>query len=83
MCTCLCVCQFACALHVQFTSNLHYWDYFSANQPGAYDHIIVNDDVEVAYEKLKGILIAVSMTMFTSNTVEPFMKDHPKSQRVV
>ncbi|KAL8618008.1 hypothetical protein ACOMHN_040232 [Nucella lapillus] len=27
-------------------------------QPGAYDHIIVNDDVVLAYEKLKGILIA-------------------------
>ncbi|XP_076451787.1 uncharacterized protein LOC143287565 isoform X2 [Babylonia areolata] len=29
-----------------------------ASQPCAYDHIIVNDDVDVAYEKLKGILIA-------------------------
>ncbi|XP_070186502.1 uncharacterized protein [Littorina saxatilis] len=28
-----------------------------AEQAGAYDHIIVNDDVDVAYEKLKGILI--------------------------
>lgn len=27
-------------------------------QSGAYDHIIVNDDLDVAYEKLKGILIA-------------------------
>ncbi|XP_076459990.1 uncharacterized protein LOC143293045 [Babylonia areolata] len=28
-----------------------------ADQPGSYDHIIVNDDVDVAYDKLKGILI--------------------------
>lgn len=27
-----------------------------SKEPGAYDHIIVNDDLEVAYEKLKGIL---------------------------
>lgn len=27
-----------------------------AKEPGAYDHIIVNDDLDVAYEKLKGIL---------------------------
>lgn len=29
-----------------------------AKEPGAYDHVIVNDDLDVAYEKLKGILIA-------------------------
>ncbi|KAK2146965.1 hypothetical protein LSH36_576g01002 [Paralvinella palmiformis] len=28
-----------------------------ADQKGSYDHIIVNDDLEIAYEKLKGILI--------------------------
>ncbi|XP_060581346.1 guanylate kinase-like isoform X2 [Ruditapes philippinarum] len=27
-----------------------------AKVPGAYDHIIINDDLDVAYEKLKGIL---------------------------
>ena len=31
----------------------------SATEKGAYDHIVVNDDLEVAYEKLKGILIKV------------------------
>ncbi|KAL4217069.1 hypothetical protein ACF0H5_023525 [Mactra antiquata] len=29
-----------------------------AKEPGSYDHIIINDDLEVAYEKLKGILSA-------------------------
>ncbi|KAK7506581.1 hypothetical protein BaRGS_00002056 [Batillaria attramentaria] len=29
-----------------------------AKQPGSYDHVIINDDLDVAYEKLKGILIA-------------------------
>lgn len=28
-----------------------------ANQPGSYDHIVINNDLEVAYEHLKGILI--------------------------
>ncbi|XP_013407876.1 guanylate kinase isoform X2 [Lingula anatina] len=28
-----------------------------ANQKGSYDHIIINDDLDIAYEKLKGILI--------------------------
>ncbi|PVD38139.1 hypothetical protein C0Q70_00750 [Pomacea canaliculata] len=28
-----------------------------AAKPGAYDHIIVNDDFDVAYEKLRGILL--------------------------
>ena len=34
---------------------------FTAKTEGAYDHRIVNDDVEVAYEKFKGILCAVSL----------------------
>ena len=29
------------------------------SQPGNFDHTIVNDDLEIAYEKLKGILIQV------------------------
>ena len=30
-----------------------------AEEKGSYDHYIVNDDLNVAYEKLKGILIQV------------------------
>ena len=37
-------------------------NFFPADEDGSYDHIIVNDSLEVAYEKLKGILIAVSST---------------------
>ena len=36
--------------------------YFPAKQKGSYDHIVVNDDLEVAYEKLKGILIQVGIS---------------------
>jgi guanylate kinase len=32
----------------------------SAKQPGSYDEIIVNDDLEAAYGKLKSILKEVS-----------------------
>jgi len=28
-----------------------------AAEKGAYDHIVVNDDLDIAYEKLKGILM--------------------------
>ena len=42
----------------------------SAKEKGAYDHIIVNDDLEVAYEKLKGILIKVSGSSERLNLVE-------------
>ena len=31
----------------------------SGESPGVFDHIIVNDDLEAAAEKLKGILIEV------------------------
>ncbi len=31
----------------------------TGSQPGNFDHTIVNDDLEIAYEKLKGILIQV------------------------
>ena len=34
---------------------------FTAKTEGAYDHRIVNDDVDVAYEKFRGILCAVSL----------------------
>ena len=33
----------------------------TAKEKGAYDHVVVNDDVDVAYEKLKGILIKVGL----------------------
>lgn len=33
---------------------------FVAEQPGSYDHIIVNDDLESAYKQLKDILAEVS-----------------------
>ena len=33
---------------------------FAAEEKGSYDHIVVNNDLDVAYEKLKGILIKVS-----------------------
>lgn len=32
----------------------------TAEQPGSYDHIIENDDVDAAYSKLKSIVIDVS-----------------------
>ena len=35
---------------------------FAGEQKGAYDHIVVNDVLEVAYEKLKGLLIKVSVS---------------------
>jgi guanylate kinase len=31
-----------------------------ADQPGSYDHVIVNDDVDVAYDQLKQVAVAVS-----------------------
>ena len=37
---------------------------FTAKEKDSYDHIIINDDLEVAYEKLKGILLAVSILSY-------------------
>ena len=42
--------------HVRSTSFSFQGDERNAN----FDHTVVNDDLEVAYEKLKGILIKVS-----------------------
>lgn len=36
------------------------WFVLTAEQPGSYDHIIVNDDVDTAYSQLKSIVIDVS-----------------------
>ena len=33
---------------------------FPADQKGNYDHIVVNDDLDLAYEYFKGLLIGVS-----------------------
>lgn len=33
---------------------------FPADQKGSYDHIVVNDNLDVAYEYFKGLLIGVS-----------------------
>ena len=35
--------------------------FVSASVKGTYDHTVVNDELDVAYEKLKGILIQVCM----------------------
>ena len=40
--------------------------FVTAAQKGSYDHIIVNDDLDVAYEKLKGILIKVRATALSA-----------------
>ena len=34
----------------------------TAEEQGSYDHVVVNDQLEVAYEHLKGLLIKVSIT---------------------
>ena len=35
----------------------------SAEEPGTYDHTIVNKDIEVSMEQLKGILMKVCISM--------------------
>lgn len=34
--------------------------FYSAEKPGVYDHIIINDNLTEAYNKLKDILMEVS-----------------------
>ena len=43
----------------------------SAQEKGAYDHVVVNDNLEVAYEKLKGILIKVSTMVIVIDRSQP------------
>ena len=44
-----------------FHCNDTFISVLAAEQPGSYDHVIVNDDVDVAYDQLRKIVIDVSI----------------------
>ena len=48
---------------------------FSAQKPGSYDHIIINDDLEKAYQEIRNILIDVSIFYCKDCKVQKFSHD--------
>lgn len=47
---------------------------WTADQPGSYDHIIVNDDIDAAYGHLKQVAVAVSTSSNTCFVIKIFAR---------